>query len=183
MGCYFLFHRIFLTQGSNPRVLCLLHCRRILYPLNHQRSPLWHLLNHPLLFSPAMITIDLICLFPRTGSFHSLPLLPFLPCFNPPTWNFETIPNHTRIKPLPSLKNFRGSPVLPQTIHKLFLQAVTNNTPHFPNTALLFLRALPLPAGAPPPLKLCNVCSICSPIMMALSHTILVPPNSTLIRI
>ena len=28
MGCHSLFHRIFLTQGSN---LCLLHCRQILY--------------------------------------------------------------------------------------------------------------------------------------------------------
>ena len=27
---------IFLTQGLNPRLLCLLHCRRILYPLSHQ---------------------------------------------------------------------------------------------------------------------------------------------------
>ena len=136
-----------------------------------------------LLFIPAIITIDLVCLFPKTRNFQTLPLLPFLPCFNPPMWNFETIPNHTRIKSLPSLKNFRGFPVLLQTMHKLFLQAVTNTTPHLPKTALLFLRDLPLLAGAPPQLELCNFCSICSPIIMALSHTILVPPNSTFIRI
>ena len=98
-----------------------------------------------LLFIPAMITIDLVYLFPKTRSFQTLPLLPFLPYFNPPMWNFETILNHTRIKSLPSLKIFGGFPVLLQTMHKLFLQAVTNTTPHFPNTALLFWRDLPLP--------------------------------------
>ena len=36
MGSCSLLHRIFPTQGSNP---CLLHCRRILYCLSHQRSP------------------------------------------------------------------------------------------------------------------------------------------------
>ena len=30
MGCHTLL-QIFLTQGSNPRLLCLLHCRQILY--------------------------------------------------------------------------------------------------------------------------------------------------------
>ena len=36
---------IFPTQGSNPCLLCLLHFRRILYPLNHLGSPLFHHLN------------------------------------------------------------------------------------------------------------------------------------------
>jgi len=31
VGCHFLLQRIFSTQGSNPHLLCLLHCRRILY--------------------------------------------------------------------------------------------------------------------------------------------------------
>ena len=35
----FFFQRIFLTQGLNPGVLCLLHCRQILYPLSHQGLP------------------------------------------------------------------------------------------------------------------------------------------------
>ena len=35
-GCHFLLQGIFLTQGLNPS---LLHCRQILYHLNHQRSP------------------------------------------------------------------------------------------------------------------------------------------------
>ena len=39
VGCYFLFQVIFLTQRSNQFLLCLLHCRWILYPLSHGRSP------------------------------------------------------------------------------------------------------------------------------------------------
>ena len=35
VGCHCLLQGIFLTQGSNPCLLCLLHCRRILYPLSH----------------------------------------------------------------------------------------------------------------------------------------------------
>ena len=36
VGCYFLFQGIFLTQGSNLR---LLRCRQILYPLSHEGNP------------------------------------------------------------------------------------------------------------------------------------------------
>ena len=36
MGCHFLLQGIFLTQGSNPR---LLHCRQILYNPSHRGSP------------------------------------------------------------------------------------------------------------------------------------------------
>ena len=36
VGSHSLLQGIFLTQGSNPR---LLHCRQILYPLSHQGSP------------------------------------------------------------------------------------------------------------------------------------------------
>ena len=38
LGCHALLLEIFPTQGSNPRLLCLLHCRRILYLLSHQGS-------------------------------------------------------------------------------------------------------------------------------------------------
>ena len=31
VGCHFLLQRIFLTQGSNPCLLHLLHCRQIVY--------------------------------------------------------------------------------------------------------------------------------------------------------
>ena len=31
MGCHFLFQGIFPTQGLNPHILCLLHCRQIFY--------------------------------------------------------------------------------------------------------------------------------------------------------
>ena len=42
VGCHFLLQGIFLTQGLNPRLLCLLHCRWILYPLSHRGSPQLH---------------------------------------------------------------------------------------------------------------------------------------------
>ena len=35
----FLLQGNFPTQGSNLRLLCLLHCRQILYPVSHQGSP------------------------------------------------------------------------------------------------------------------------------------------------
>ena len=38
--CHFLFQSIFLTQRSNRYLLCLPHCRRILYLLSHKGSPL-----------------------------------------------------------------------------------------------------------------------------------------------
>ena len=37
--CHFLLQGIFLTQGPNPYLLCLLHCTQVLYPLSHQGSP------------------------------------------------------------------------------------------------------------------------------------------------
>ena len=40
VGCHFLLQGIFLTQGSNPCLLDLLHCRQILYSLSHLGSPL-----------------------------------------------------------------------------------------------------------------------------------------------
>ena len=39
MGCHFLLQGIFLTQGSNLGLLCLLHCRLILYPLSRLEDP------------------------------------------------------------------------------------------------------------------------------------------------
>ena len=44
MSCHFLLQGIFLTQGLN---LGLLHCRWILYQLNHQGSlhNYWHFIN------------------------------------------------------------------------------------------------------------------------------------------
>ena len=40
MGCYFLLQGIFLTQGLNSCLLHILHCRKILYRLSYQGSPL-----------------------------------------------------------------------------------------------------------------------------------------------
>ena len=39
VGSHFILQGVFLIQGSNPRLLCLLHCRQILYLLNHWGSP------------------------------------------------------------------------------------------------------------------------------------------------
>ena len=41
----FILQGIFLTQGSNLHLLCLLHCRQILYLLGHQGSPQYCLLS------------------------------------------------------------------------------------------------------------------------------------------
>ena len=35
VGCHFPLQGIFLTHRSNPHLLCLLHCRQILYPMSH----------------------------------------------------------------------------------------------------------------------------------------------------
>ena len=40
VGYHFLLQGIFPTQGSNPHLLCLLHCRWILYPMSHNYPPL-----------------------------------------------------------------------------------------------------------------------------------------------
>ena len=39
VGCHFLLQWTFLIQGSNSRLLCLLHCRQIIYPLSHWGRP------------------------------------------------------------------------------------------------------------------------------------------------
>ena len=36
VSCHFLLQVFFLTQGSNLHLLCLLHCKWILYPLSHR---------------------------------------------------------------------------------------------------------------------------------------------------
>ena len=38
-GYHFLLQGIFPTQGSNLYLLCLLHCRQILYSLSHEGIP------------------------------------------------------------------------------------------------------------------------------------------------
>ena len=58
VGCHFLLQGIFPTQGSNLYLLCLLHCRRILYPLSHRRS--------------FMRTGDFVLLWPSSYSEHCL---------------------------------------------------------------------------------------------------------------
>ena len=50
MGCHFLLQSIFLTQGSNPRLLYLLHWQVISLPLSYQAS---HLLDFYLIMKGA----------------------------------------------------------------------------------------------------------------------------------
>ena len=50
VGCHFVLQGIFLTQGSNPRLLLLLHCRWILNCLSHQRNVLAENLLYFLLY-------------------------------------------------------------------------------------------------------------------------------------
>ena len=62
MGCHFLLQEILPTQGSNPRLLCLLHCRWILYPLSHLYSSIY--VNPKLLiYPPPTLTISFLCLW------------------------------------------------------------------------------------------------------------------------
>ena len=39
LDCHFLLQGVFLTQGWNLHLLCLLDCRQILYLLSHQGTP------------------------------------------------------------------------------------------------------------------------------------------------
>ena len=54
VGCHFLLQGIFSTQGSNPRLLHLLHCRLILYALSHQGSPGYHMVLNVLIIPCAI---------------------------------------------------------------------------------------------------------------------------------
>ena len=40
VGCHFLLQGTFPTQGSNPSLLCLPHCRQMLYRLSHRYGQL-----------------------------------------------------------------------------------------------------------------------------------------------
>ena len=48
VGCYFLLQGIFLTQGSNPGLLHILHWQADSLPLRHLGSP-WSLLKYDLI--------------------------------------------------------------------------------------------------------------------------------------
>ena len=68
MGCHIFLPGIFPTQGSNPSLLCLLHCRQILYPLSHQGSPV------------------ILKVVPKTTTWAVQSLLP-----NPLAWRGESV--------------------------------------------------------------------------------------------
>ena len=54
MDCHFLLQRIFPTQVSNSNLLCLFHCRWILYLLSHLGSPECFYVNVNI---PVLITV------------------------------------------------------------------------------------------------------------------------------
>ena len=53
--CHLLFQEIFPTKGSNPCLLCLLHCKQILYLLRHLGSPMLVWPGNNYLTSPCLI--------------------------------------------------------------------------------------------------------------------------------
>ena len=55
-GCHALLQRIFPTQGSNLWLLCLLHCRHILYPLSHLKVKVKSLSRVRLFATPWAVT-------------------------------------------------------------------------------------------------------------------------------
>ena len=81
VSCRF-FLQIFLTQGLNPCLLCLLHCKQILYPLSHQRNPD----NAPL--SPSILHLLSCC----TSVWNTV----YLPC---PNINFCLTNIYSFLKP------------------------------------------------------------------------------------
>ena len=54
LGCHDLLQGDLPSQGSKARLLCLLHCSWILYPVSHQGSPMWQVMvegNKPICVS------------------------------------------------------------------------------------------------------------------------------------
>ena len=60
VGCHAPLQGIFSTQRSNPHLLCLLHCRRILYLLSHQGSPTLCTFYHNWKESSRSHTLDIV---------------------------------------------------------------------------------------------------------------------------
>ena len=62
VGCHFLLEVIFPTQGLNLHLLCLLHCRWIHYPLNHQGNTFYFnvLLDFPFVPTSSCLSSPLL---------------------------------------------------------------------------------------------------------------------------
>ena len=60
-GCHFLLQEIFPTQVLNPHLLCLLHCRQILYPLSHRGSLLYQPPKTFLSFLNMLLWTEYLC--------------------------------------------------------------------------------------------------------------------------
>ena len=96
VGCHALLKGIFLTQGLNPWLLCLLHCRQILYLWSHLGSPMYILyLNINFVYQWVfellviyIITSELHCIFKQfTAAIVVVQLLSLVRLFmtRPPT--------------------------------------------------------------------------------------------------
>ena len=91
VGCHFFLQGIFLTQGLSPHLLCLLHCRWILYLLSHHwGSPYFFGSLHMIcnFVNISVSTFLLGCNVPRILTvFYSPPSFCFfhpVPCFVTP---------------------------------------------------------------------------------------------------
>ena len=71
VDCHFLLQGIFLTQGLNPCVLCLLHCRWILYHLSHWGSPP----ELPTIWKPRISDLRTMLATQRFPTLHTFVLL------------------------------------------------------------------------------------------------------------
>ena len=69
-GCHFLLQGIFLTQGSKPCLLCLLHCRQILY---HWAIGEAH--GEKILTKKIMLLREFPACLVAEAPFHSLPII------------------------------------------------------------------------------------------------------------
>ena len=72
VGCHALLQRIFLTQGSNPCLLSLLHCRQVLYHQRHLRNELVR--GKPCFYHLYKITTGHVPRCSRSHHFCSVPL-------------------------------------------------------------------------------------------------------------
>ena len=77
VGCHFLLQGIFPTQGLNPGLLHLLHCRADSLPLTHPGSPIF---NITLFYSfppiQSLLISDRALLWNSMSGFHSTEFLP-----------------------------------------------------------------------------------------------------------
>ena len=73
VGCHAFLQGIFLTQGSNPCLLSLLHCWQVLYQSCHLGSP-WQLLRS-LQNKVTIVCSDSLCMWTLRALFHPMGII------------------------------------------------------------------------------------------------------------